>query len=181
MFWKDLPNSNEREYAGIYFLATLSNILLSVPEYSAANKAAQSYIPLSGSMASLVSIYGVVPGIVLDFLWNLLIFQAVVAVLTLGLVGASILRTNWKMFSALFGASICSFIGYWLAVKFIRTLELISLFQIIGVDSSGIYLELVGSSLAVTVCYVSMLLVFRRSYDKLASVKAISHEAKIVG
>ena len=167
-----MPRVNEREYAGIYILATLSNLLLSVPEYAAASKAAQSYIPLSGGTASFVSIYGVVPGILLDFLWNLLIFQAVMTVLTLGLVRASTLHANWKVFSVLFGASICSFIGYWLAVKFIHTLELISLFQIIGVNISGIYLELVGSSLAVTVCYVSMLLVFRRSYDKLANVNA---------
>ena len=102
------------------------------------------------------------------------------AVLALGLAGASTLRTRWKMFSVLFGASICSFIGYWLAVKFLRTLEWISLFQIIGVNSSGIYLELVGSSLAVTACYVSILIVLRRSYDKLANVKSISREAKFI-
>jgi len=170
-----------REHAAIYVLATLSNLLLSVPEYLGVQQAIASYVPVDPGTRQLVSSYGVSRGLALDFLWTFAIFQAVLTVIMFGLTQVPRLSRGWRVPYIFSGMVISGFVGYWLGAKFLRSLSWVSLLQNNGVDSSGVYADLFFFGLGATVCYVSMILVLRRSYDKLLEARmptlaALTHD-----
>ncbi len=66
---------------------------------------------------------------------------------------------------------LSGFMRYWLGERFFLTLSWVSLLQNAGVDSSGVYSELFWYGLGATICYVAMILVLRRSHNKLVTMK----------
>ncbi len=169
MSWRELLRVNAREHLGIYVLATLANLLISVPQYLAVNTALELAINPNGTTASLISQYGSSTGLVLDFLRSGLIFQGVMAVLVMGLVGAASSRRGWRWQYALTGVFISTYLAYHLGGKFQNALGWIGVLETSGVNISRVYGDLFWFGLGTTICYLLVILVLRRSYGKLAT------------
>jgi len=169
--WRLLSQHNSREHASVYVLATASNLFLSIPEYLAVRTAVLSYLPLEGSTAGFISSYGIRLGLTFEFLWTLLIFQAFLAVLVLTAAASSLIGKGWRWVYVFSALVLSGFVGYWLGERFLLTLSWVSLLQNAGVDSSGVYSELFWYGLGATICYVIMILVLRRSYNRLVTMK----------
>jgi hypothetical protein len=168
-----LGRFNTREHWAIYLLATGSNLFLSIPLYIAARAGVLAQLPITGSARQFISSYGISWGLTVDFFWTFFVFQGLLAVLVLTLVGVALIEKGWKwlyIFSALI---ISGFVGYWLGVRFLETLGWISLLQNSGIDSSGVYSDLFWYGLGATIFYVAMILVLRRSYNKLTDLKHV--------
>src|SRR6266852_2629317 len=142
MSWRGLSRFNAREHVAVYVLASISNLLLTVPQYLAVYSAAHSYLPVQASTAGLIARYGISLGVVIDFIVTVLVFQGILAVLVLTVAASANARTGWKWLYALSAAFVTGYVGYWLAAKFLRNLEWISLLQNNGVDISGVYSSL---------------------------------------
>jgi hypothetical protein len=167
MSWKRLRLYNAGEHWTIYLLATGSNLFLLIPLYIAARAGIAAQLPVAGSTSQFISTYGITWGLTVDFLWTLLVFQGVLALLVVTMVAVLFLGKRWKLLYILSAMVISGFVGYWLGARFLDTLSWISLLQNSGIDSSGIYSDLFWYGLGATVFYVAMILVMRRSYDKL--------------
>ena len=116
----------------------------------------------------MITSYGRVLGIILVLLLNSLVFQGILGVLVVILAVSSVANAGWKWAFTLSGVAISGFVGYWLGAKFLAILEWISALQNNRVNSSDTYAGLFWFGLAATICYVAMILVLRKSYDKLA-------------
>ena len=169
--WRLLSQYNSREHASVYVLATASNMFLSIPEYIAVRTAVLFHLPVEGSTVGFISSYGIGVGLTLDFLWTLLIFQAFLAVLVLTAAASSLIGKGWRWVYVFSALVLSGFMGYWLGERFLLTLCWVSLLQNAGVDSSGVYSELFWYGLGATICYVMMILVLRRSYNQLVTMK----------
>jgi hypothetical protein len=165
---RELLRVNAREHLAIYALATLANFLLSVPQYLAVNTALELAINPNGTTASLIIQYGSSTGLVLDFLRSGLIFQGLVAVLVMGLVGSASSQKGWRWQYALTGVFISTYLAYHLGGKFQNALGWIGVLESSGVNVSGVYGDLFWFGLGTTICYLLVILVLRRSYGKLA-------------
>ena len=159
---------NAREHLAVYALATLANFLPSVPQYLAVNTALELGITPKGSTASLINQYGSSTGLFLDFLRSGLIFQGVIAVLVLGLVGSTSSRRGWRWQYALTGMLVSLYLAYHLGGKFLNALGWIGVLDSSSVNVSGVYADLFWFGLGTTVCYLLVVLVLRKSYGKLA-------------
>ena len=159
---------NAREHIAIYILATLANFLLSVPQYLAVNTALELAINPKGSTASLIAQYGSSTGLFLDFLRSGLIFQGVMAVLVIGLIGSASSRRGWKWQYALTGVLVSIYLAYHLGGKFLNALGWIGVLDNSSVNVSGVYADLFWFGLGTTICYLLAILVLRKSYGKLA-------------
>jgi hypothetical protein len=171
MSWRQIGQFNAREHTTVYILASLSNVLLSIPEYLAVRLAFTSNLPVKGSVEGFVATYGLGVGITVDLFWTILIFQALLAVLVLVIAATSLVQKGWRWLYVFGAMMICGFVGYWIGAKFLRTLSWVSLFQNSSVDASGVYSDLFWFGLVAAVCYVGTILVLRRSYDKLMEIK----------
>ena len=160
---------NAREHLAIYALATLANLLLSVPQYFAVNTALELGINPNGTTAGLITQYGSSTGLVLGFLRSGLIFQGVTAVLVIGLVGSASSRGGRRWQYVLTGVFISTYLAYHLGGKFLNALGWIGVLETSGVNVSGVYGDLFWFGLGATICYLFVILVLRRSYGKLAS------------
>jgi len=146
----------------------LANFLLSVPQYLAVNAALGLGINPKGSTASLITQYGSSTGLALDFLRSGLIFQGVMAVLVIGLVGSAPSRRGWRWQYTLTGVLVSIYLAYHLGGKFLNTLGWIGVLDTSGVNVSGVYGDLFWFGLGTTICYLLVILVLRKSYGKLA-------------
>jgi hypothetical protein len=165
---RELLRINAREHISIYILATLANLLLSVPQYLAVNVALELGMNPIRSTASSVAQYGSSTLLFLDFLRSGLIFQGVMAVLVLGLVGSASSRRGWRWQYTLTGVLVSIYLAYHLGGKFLNALGWIGVLDISGVNVSGVYADLFWFGLATTICYLLAILVLRKSYGKLA-------------
>jgi hypothetical protein len=165
---RELVRVNAREHLAIYALATLANFLLSIPQYLAVNTALELGINPNGTTATLVGQYGSSTGLVFDFLRSGLIFQGVVAVLVMGVIGSASSRRSWRWQYALTGVFISTYLAYHLGGKFLNALGWIGVLETSGVNVSGVYEDLFWFGLGTTICYLLVILVLRRSYGKLA-------------
>ena len=168
MSFRELLRVNAREHIAIYLLATLANFLLSIPQYLAVNTALELAINPKGSTASLITQYGSSTGLFLDFLRSGLIFQGVMAVLVIGLVGAASSRRGRKWQYRLTGMLVSIYLAYHLGGKFLNALGWIGVLDTSGVNASGVYADLFWFGLGTTICYLLAILVLRKSYGKLA-------------
>ena len=159
---------NAREHLAIYALVSLANFLLSVPQYLAVNTALELGINPNGTTASLITQYGSSTGLVLDFLRSGLIFQGVMAVLVIGLIGSASSRRGWRWQYALTGVFVSTYLAYHLGGKFLNALGWIGVLETSGVNVSDVYGDLFWFGLGTTICYLLVILVLRRSYGKLA-------------
>ena len=164
---RELLRVNAREHLAVYILATLANFLLSVPQYLAVNTALELGISPKGSTASLISQYGSSTGLLLDFLRSGLIFQGVMAVLVLGLVGSASSRRGWRWQYALTGMLVSIYLAYHLGGKFLNALGWIGVLDASGVNVSGVYGDLFWFGLGTTICYLLAILFLRKSYGRL--------------
>jgi len=168
MSLRDLLKVNSREHLGIYALATLANLLLSIPQYLAVNTALGLGVNPKGATASLIAQYGSSNGLVLDFLRSGLIFQGVMAVLVIGLVGAASSQKSWKWQYPLTGVFVSTYLAYHLGGKFLNALGWIGVLENSGVNVSNVYGDLFWFGLGTETCYLLGILVLRRSYNRLA-------------
>ncbi|HVH15932.1 MAG TPA: hypothetical protein VNA15_09475, partial [Candidatus Angelobacter sp.] len=99
---------------------------------------------------------------------NLLVFQGILAILVVALALSATVKTRWRWTYSLSAVIISGFVGYWLGARFLVVLEWISTLQNNRVDSSNSYSSLFWLGLAASVCYVLMILLLRKSYDRLA-------------
>lgn len=171
MSWKSLSRSNSREHVTVYVLATLSNLLLSIPEYLAVRLAVVSNIPVKGSTGGFISNYGPGLGLALDFLWALLIYQTLLLILLLAIASASLVQKGWRWLYIFGAMMMCGFVGYWIGTKFLQSLSWVSLLQNSGINGSALYSDLFWFALGAATSYVGMILILRRSYDKLLAIK----------
>ena len=167
-----LWRSNGREHLAIYSLATLANFLLSVPQYIAVNTALELAIIPKGTTMSLIAQYGSSTGLVLDFLRSGLIFQGVIAVLVIGVAGATSSRRGWRWQYPLTGVFVSTYLAYHLGGKFLNALGWIGVLETSGVNVSDVYGGLFWFGLGTTICYLLVILVLRRSHGKLKEERA---------
>jgi hypothetical protein len=165
---RELLRINAREHIAVYVLATLANFLLSVPQYLVVNTALELGITPKGSTASLIAQYGSSTGLFLDFLRSGLIFQGVMAILVMGLVGAASSWRGWRWQYVLTGVLVSIYLAYHLGGKFLNALGWIGVLDTSGVNVSGVYGDLFWFGLGTTICYLLAILVLRKSYGKLA-------------
>ena len=171
MSLRELLKINSREHLAIYALAALANLLLSIPQYLAVNTALELAANPKGAMASLMPQYGSSNGLVLGFLRSGLIFQGVMAVLVIGLVGAASSRRSWKWQYRLTGVLVSTYLAYHLGGKFLNALGWIGVLETSGANVSNVYGDLFWFGLGTTICYLLAILVLRSSYGKLAEEK----------
>ena len=162
-----LSRFNRREHAAVYGLASLSNLLLSIPEYLAVRTAAESFLPLQGISADLISTYGVNLGLFLDLLWTSAVFQVVLVAPVLSLAACTIPERKWRVLYIFSGMFLSGFTGYWLSARFLRTLGWVSILENSGVQYAGVYSDTFWLGLGSAASYVAMILVLRRAYDRL--------------
>ena len=168
MSFRELLRINAREHIAIYILATLANFLLSIPQYQAVYAALGLAINPKGSTASLIAQYGSSTGLFLDFLRSGIIFQGVMVVLVIGLVGSASSARGWKWQYSLTSVLVSIYLAYHLGGKFLNTLGWIGVLDTSGVNVSVVYAGLFWFGLATTICYLLAILVLRKSYGKLA-------------
>ena len=149
----------------------MSNLFLSIPEYLAVRQALVSYVPVDPSTGHLVSVYGLDLGLDLDFLWTLAIFQAILVIIVVLTATTPYLKSGWRVAYVLSGIIVSGFVGYWLGAKFLRALGWISLLRNSGADASTVYSELFWFGLAGSICYVALIVLLRKSYDRLVSAR----------
>ena len=162
---------NRREHIGLYVLASLSNLFISIPEYLGVRSALLAFLPVRGMIMSLISSYGTSLGLVFDLLWTSAIFEGILAILVIALAACSILDRGWRVLYIFSGMFLSGFNGYWLGARFLRALDWISLLQNHGVAPTDVYSSLFWFGLGATVCFVGMILVLRRGYDNLLLAK----------
>ena len=171
MNWRLFTRFNLREHAEILVLASLSNLFLSIPEYLAVRQAIVSYVPVDAFTAHLVFVYGLDLGLDLDFLWTLTIFEGILVAIVILVTTTPYLKSGWRVAYIFSGMIVAGFVGYWLGAKFLRALGWVSLLDNSGVDASAVYSELFWFGLVAAVCYVAVILILRKSYDKLAAIR----------
>jgi len=171
MSLRELLKVNSREHLAIYGLAALANLLLSIPQYLAVNTALELAVNPKGATASLIAQYGSSNGLVLDFLTSGLIFQGVMAVLVIGLVGAASSRRSWKWQYPLTSVFVSTYLAYHLGGKFLNALGWIGVLETSGVNVSNVYGDLFWFGLGTAICYLLGILVLRRSYNRLAEAR----------
>jgi len=163
---RELLRINAREHLTIYALASLANVLLSIPQYLAVNTALELSINPKGSTASLINQYGSSTGLTLDFLRSAFIFQGIIAILVMGVAG-SMLSRRWRWQYVATSFIVSAYLAYHLGGKFVNALGWIGLLETSGVDASGIYADLFWFGLGTTICYLLVILVLRKSYGRL--------------
>jgi hypothetical protein len=164
---RELLRINAREHLTIYALASLANVFLSVPQYLAVSTALRLGINPKGTTETLINQYGSSTGLTIDFLRSALIFQGIMTILVMGVVGAMLSRRRWRVQYVATGLLVSAYLAYHLGGKFVNALGWIGLLETSGVDVSGIYADLFWFGLSTTICYLLVILVLRRSYGRL--------------
>ena len=167
MSLRELLRINAREHLSIYALTSLASVLLSIPQYLAVNTALELGINPKGPTASLINQYGSSTSLTLDFLRSTFIFQGIMAILVMGVVGSMLSRRRWRLQYVATGFLVSAYLAYHLGGKFLNALGWIGLLETSGVDASGIYTDLFWFGLGTTICYMLVILVLRRSYGRL--------------
>lgn len=158
---------NVRDHLAVYFLASLANLSLSVPQFQAVNMVLELGIHPQGT---LISHYGSTMDLFLDHVFGILIFQGILAVLILG-VSASASTRKWRWQYSLTSMLVASYVAYHLGGKFLNALGWIGVLETSGANASGIYGNLFWFGLVTTICYFSTILFLRRSFGSIATVK----------
>jgi len=153
----------------IYALGSLANFLLTIPQYIAVDTALQLGISPQGTTMSLIVRYGSSAGLVLEFLQSGLIFQGILAILLVGAIASASAGKRWKWQYTITGVLYSAYLGYHLGGKFLNSLDWIDVLHTGSFEVSSIYAELFWFGLATTICYLLVILVLRRSYEKLAA------------
>lgn len=167
MSWRLRGSYTAREHWIIYLLASAANLFLSVPLYIAARSGVLALVPVTGSTSRFISSYGVGWGIAIDFLWTTLIFQGLLGIIVVALAATTLVQKGWRWLYIFSAFIVTGFVGYWLGARFLQTLTWVTLLQNNGIDSHGVYSDLFWYGLGATIFYVAMILMLRRSYDKL--------------
>lgn len=171
---RGLFEANKRENLAFYSLASLANLFLSVPQFQAVNNAIQLGIRPQGVIESMVSQYGPLTGLLLEFATEILVFQGIVAVFTIGLSVAAYSRSRRKWQYWTLSILIASYLAYHLGGKFLNALGWISVLETSGSDVSGVYGNLFWFGLFSVICYLVSILLLRRSYgNPIPSPRAI--------
>lgn len=168
MILRNILGTNKREHIALYSLASIANLLLSVPQYQAVKDALQLGIYPRGVTGTLVSQYASTTGLVLELATEVLIFQGIMTVLTVGIAVVASTLTRAKRQYSVLAILVASYLAYHLGGKFLNTLSWIGVLEISGVNVGNVYANLFWFGLLSTICYFLSILVLRRSYGNLA-------------
>ena len=99
MLLREMLAVNKREHLALYSLASLANLLLSVPQFQAVSNSLQLGIHVKGITGKLIAQYGSTIGLALEFASEILIFQGIMAVLTIGIsvIASARTRRRWAV------------------------------------------------------------------------------------
>lgn len=164
---REVFGANAQDHLAVYFLASLANLSLSVPQFEAVSMVLDLGIHPQGT---LISHYLSTMDVFLDSVFGILIFQGILAVLILG-VSASASTQKWRWQYSLTSILVASYVAYHLGGKFLNVLGWIGVLETSGVNVSGIYGNLFWFGLLATICYFSMILFLRRSYGRISTAQ----------
>src|SRR2546427_9705147 len=119
-----VPQRNRRDYVIGYALASVSYLLILIPQYSTVERilAMNARIPES-SVSTLVQTYGPMLGVQLSILSAVLAFQAISGVLLLLTSRMGRSRTGWRRRYIITSMSFIGYVGYSLGIGFLTSLE----------------------------------------------------------
>ena len=164
---------NRRDYVIGYALASVSYLLILIPQYSTVERilAMNARIPES-SVSTLVQMYGPMLGVQLSILSAVLVFQVISGVLLLltsrmGKAGAA-----WRGKYIITSMSFIGYVGYSLGIGFLTSLGCTSILASMTVDVSPILQSYYLFNLGAAVCYLGVVLVLRRTYTRLSALEA---------
>ncbi len=156
-----------RQHLQAYVLASTANALLSLGQFFAVDSALGIRISTQTTVASLLGFNGSSTDLAMDFVRTGLIFQGIMALLVIGVLGAVVARPGWKWFYALIVLAISSYAAYVFVVKFLDTLQWVELDITFGINSSDAYSDLIWFGLAAAICYFLMIAVLNKSYGRM--------------
>lgn len=166
---REILGVNTRDHFTVYGLASLANLILSVPQYQAVNSALDLGFHPKGTTGALISQYGSTTGLLLDIVIGILIFQGVLGVLIIGVSASAHPRKGWKWQYSATGITISLYVAYHLSGKFLNALGWIGILETNGANISGVYGDLFWFGLLATILYLLSILFLRRSYRRLTA------------
>lgn len=163
---------NKRENFAVYTLATVANILISIPQYMAVSAALQWGITPKGSTYDLITQYGSSSGLVLDLVWSSIVFEVIAGILLVAVIVSASSRRGWRWQFTTASVILSVFLTYYLGGKFLNVLGWIGVLETSGVNVSGVIADLFWFGLGATVCFLLLILTLRRSYGRLLAQRA---------
>ena len=168
-----VTQQNRRDYIIGYGLASVSYLLILIPQYNTLDRimALNARIPES-SISILIQTYGSMLGVQLSILSVVLAFQAISGVLLLltSIMGRA--RKAWRGKYVITSMSSIGYVGYSLGVGFLTSLRWASILASMNVDVSPILQSYYLFNLGAAICYLGVVLVLRRTYTRLSALEA---------
>ncbi len=165
--WRALWHVSRREHLEVYLLASVANALLSLGQFFAVYSALGVRIDQQSTVASLLGYDGPRTGLWIDFVKTGLVFQGVITILVIGVLGATFSSVRGKWPYALAALAISSYVAYVLSGKFLAMMGWVELDVSFGVTPSYVQSGLVWFGLGAVICYFLMIMVLNKSYGKL--------------
>jgi len=164
---------NRRDYIIGYGLASVSYLLILIPQYNTLDRimALNARIPES-SISILIQTYGSMLGVQLSILSVVLAFQAISGVLLLATSRMGRARTAWRGKYIITSMSFIGYVGYSLGVGFLTSLGWASILASMNIDVSPILQSFYLFNLGAAICYLGLVLVLRRTYTRLSALEA---------
>ena len=151
MSFKTLAAVAAKEQILAYVLASISNIVLLIPQWQLAARA----------------------GITVEIPVSVALYQVLIGVLLVLLAISGTIRKRWKWQYGMIGLLTAGYVGYRLSTKFVAGLEAVSRIASSGASVAGDVPTLYSYGLGAALAYTGMILVMRRSYNKLVTYKSI--------
>lgn len=164
---------NRRDYVIGYALASVSYLLILIPQYSTVERilAMNARIPES-SVSTLVQMYGPMLGVQLSILSAVFAFQAISAVLLLLTSRMGRARKSWRGKYIITSTSFIGYLGYSLGIGFLTSLGWTSILASMNIDVSPILQSYYLFNLGAAICYLGVVLVLRRTHTRLSALEA---------
>jgi hypothetical protein len=112
-------------------------------------------------------------GLPFDFVRLVGVHEVLLTILIFGVTSSSIASRGWRWQYVASSVVFSGYVGYRMATRFISALELVAPLQSKGFGVSGYLGFFYVLALASAITYVLMILVLRRAYGKLVSVRSL--------
>ena|SRR2546428_1466042 len=168
-----VTEQNRRDYIIAYGLASVSYLLILIPQYNTLDRimALNARIPES-SISILIQMYGSMLGVQLSILSAVLAFQAISGVLLVLTSRMGRARKAWRGKYVITSMSFIGYVGYSLGIGFLTSLGWTSILTSLNVDVSPILQSYYLFNLCAAICYIGVVLVLRRTYTRLSALEA---------
>lgn len=112
-------------------------------------------------------------GLPFDLVRRVGVHEVLLTILIFGVTSAGIASRGWRWQYVASGVAFSGYVGYRMATRFISALELVPVLQSKGIGVSGYLGFFYVLALASAISYVLMILLLRRAYGKLVSVRSL--------